>query len=65
MIFGESIFNDAISIVMYRTVYESTTRSESLEKEILLSVADFCVILLGSLLIGACSALLSAYILKR
>jgi len=29
MIFGESIFNDAISIVMYRTVHESSQRNES------------------------------------
>ena len=29
LIFGESIFNDAIAIVMYRTVHESSTASDS------------------------------------
>ena len=31
LIFGESIFNDAISIVMYSTVHESTKRSETFQ----------------------------------
>lgn len=38
LIFGESIFNDAISIVMYSTVHESTTRNETFQAEMLISV---------------------------
>lgn len=65
LIFGESIFNDAISIVMYSTVHESTKRDESFQTEMMISVKSFLIILLGSLFIGISSALFTAFILKR
>ena len=65
IIFGESIFNDAISIVMYSTVHESTKRDYSYSNEMLMSVKSFLIILVGSLIIGISSALFTAYILKR
>ena len=65
IVFGESIFNDAVSIVMYETVIMAGTGSKSVGEEIGSSVAQFCLIFVGSLLIGAVSALLIAFILKR
>ncbi|CDW75106.1 sodium hydrogen exchanger 8-like [Stylonychia lemnae] len=65
MIFGESIFNDAISIVMYTTVHESTKRNETFQSELAISVRAFLIILMGSVAIGMTSALITAYILKR
>ena len=65
IVFGESIFNDAISIVMYETVIMAGTGDKSVGAEIGSSIAQFCLIFVGSLLIGAVSALLIAFILKR
>ena len=65
IVFGESIFNDAISIVMYETVIMAGTGDKSVSEEIFSSVGQFIVIFCGSLMIGAVSALLIAFILKR
>ena len=66
LIFGESIFNDAISIVLYNTVVAATDVSNmSYKKEVTHSIAEFCIVLIGSVMIGALSALLIAFILKR
>jgi len=65
LIFGESIFNDAIAIVMYRTVEETSQPGTDYKAEIPASIALFFMILVGSVLIGALSALLIAFILKR
>jgi NhaP-type Na+/H+ or K+/H+ antiporter len=66
LIFGESIFNDAISIVLYDTVVSATDfQTMSYKKEISHSMAEFCIVLVGSVMIGALSALLIAFILKR
>ena len=66
LIFGESIFNDAIAIVMYRTVAESAgVENLDYKSEIRHSIGDFFLVLIGSVLIGALSALLIAFILKR
>ena len=65
IIFGESIFNDAVGIVMYETVIMAGTGSKTVGEEIGSSIAQFCLIFVGSLLIGAVSALLIAFILKR
>lgn len=63
IIFGESIFNDAIGIVMYETVKD--LGSGSFGGEILGAVSKFTIIFGGSLLIGMASALLVAFIQKR
>lgn len=65
IVFGESIFNDAISIVMYETVIKAGQGDKTVSEEIFGSILQFFVIFIGSLLIGAVSALLIAFILKR
>jgi NhaP-type Na+/H+ or K+/H+ antiporter len=63
LIFGESIFNDAIAIVMYRSFSEM--KAGDYTREILLSFGQFFMVFMGSVLIGAFAALLIAFILKR
>lgn len=65
IVFGESIFNDAISMVMYDTVIESGDGDRTILQQISSSVTSFFIDFFGSLLIGAVSALLIAFILKR
>ena len=67
IVFGESIFNDAIAIVMYETVMMSGegTGDKTITAQIFGFVGQFLLIFVGSLLIGAVSALLIAFILKR
>jgi NhaP-type Na+/H+ or K+/H+ antiporter len=64
LIFGESIFNDAIGIVMYRSFSEMKP-GNNFATEILYSLGQFFVVFTGSVLIGAFAALLIAFILKR
>jgi NhaP-type Na+/H+ or K+/H+ antiporter len=63
LIFGESIFNDAIAIVMYRSFSDMKTGDYA--REIFRSFGQFFVVFMGSVLIGASAALLIAFILKR
>ena len=65
IIFGESIFNDAIGIVMYQTVVMAGEGDKTAGEEVLSSCGRFLLIFVGSLLIGAVSALLIAFIMKR
>ena len=65
IIFGESIFNDAIAIVLYNTVAENADSSITYDREILNSAGRFFMTLIVSTMIGALSALLIAFILKR
>lgn len=65
IIFGESIFNDAIGIVMYETVLKIGENDRSLFEEVIFSAMNFCLIFLGSIFIGALFALFISYILKR
>jgi NhaP-type Na+/H+ or K+/H+ antiporter len=64
LIFGESIFNDAIAIVMYRSFTEIKA-TDSFMADLLSSMGTFCVVFVGSVMIGAFAALLIAFILKR
>lgn len=64
VIFGESIFNDAIAIVMYRSFTEIKA-TDSFMIDLLSSLGSFMVVFIGSVMIGAFSALLIAFILKR
>ena len=63
LIFGESIFNDAIAIVMYRSFADM--KAGDYAREILLSFGQFFMVFTGSVLIGAFAALLISFILKR
>ena len=65
IIFGESIFNDAIALVMYQTVMMMGNDGRSTGHEIVASIGQFSLIFVGSLLIGAVSALLISFMLKR
>lgn len=65
IVFGESIFNDAISIVMYDTVLNAGEKQASISHQIIVCIGSFMLDFVGSLLIGAVSALLIAFILKR
>lgn len=64
-IFGESIFNDAIAIVMYRSINQSKIENHTFAKESLNAFVDFMIIFFGSFFIGALLALLIAFFLKR
>ena len=65
IIFGESIFNDAVAIVMYEIVMMSGTKEgSSFGSELIDGCFSFVVIFAGSLLIGALMALLISFILK-
>eukprot|EP00736_Rhodelphis_marinus_P014505 Rmarinus@m.1996 len=60
--FGESMLNDPVSIIMYRTLEEShATSAQSFLDAFLL----FLWVSLGSILIGVCMAFLSAIISKH
>ena len=65
IVFGESIFNDAIGLVMYETVLKMGGDGKSLRDDVLGAAADFFVIFTGSIVIGAVMALMTAYLLKR
>jgi NhaP-type Na+/H+ or K+/H+ antiporter len=65
IVFGESIFNDAIALVMFDTVMMVGDDGKSAGDEILSAIGSFFLIFTGSLVIGAVSALLIAFVLKR
>jgi NhaP-type Na+/H+ or K+/H+ antiporter len=66
IVFGESIFNDAIGIVMYETVRDlGTDKDSTMTEEIFGALGQFTIIFVGSLAIGMVSALLVAAVLKR
>lgn len=65
LIFGESIFNDAIGIVMYRSVVDLKIDNQGLAKEVFKAFLNFLVVFIGSFFIGALIALLIAFILKK
>ena len=65
-VFGESIFNDAIAIVMYETVKEiGTDETKTFGDEIGNVIISFTIIFLSSLFIGIISALIVAFVQKR
>ena len=64
LIFGESIFNDAVTIALYRTII-SIKEAESTTNAIFASIGMFFLIFGGSFVIGALVALAISYLLKR
>ena len=64
LIFGESIFNDAVTIVLYRTILKVTGSSDT-TAEIAISCGMFFVIFIGSFLIGVGVAFFASFILKK
>lgn len=63
-VFGESIMNDVVSMVMYRTIIHGTPGDYSYQKHTLVSMYNFVVSILGSLFIGLILALASALVIK-
>ena len=64
LVFGESVLNDAVAIVLYRTVlafFSSPVTSRS----VLAAVLTFCIIFVGSLIIGTGVGLASAILFKH
>lgn len=62
LVFGESVLNDAVAIVLYRT-FSKLIGSES--ARMYLIVADFVRIFFGSAIIGAGSAVCASLVLKH
>lgn len=65
IVFGESIFNDAIGIVMYETVKNLGSDDLPASQQILSAIGKFLLIFIGSLIIGIITALIVAFVLKR
>ena len=66
IIFGESIFNDAIGIVMFQTVNKmGNDPFLSASEEIFSALGRFSTIFIGSVIVGAMLALIASFILKR
>lgn len=73
IVFGESIFNDAIGIVMFETVMSMgmdedktpTHEDKTPTHEVFSAAGKFVIIFCFSLLIGAMTALIVAFIIKR
>jgi len=66
LIFGESIFNDAIAVVMYHTVKllgeAKKEPGESNWNEIGKAIGNFFTIFIGSIFIGLATALIAAFV---
>jgi len=63
IIFGESIFNDAIGIVMYETVKNmGLDPSLSSSQMVFGAMGKFFLIFTGSIVVGAMTALIAAFI---
>lgn len=65
LVFGESILNDAISIVLTTTILESNNVEVSTGAAILSGINRFCLMFFASAGIGVIFALISALLLKH
>ena len=66
MVFGESVLNDAVAIVLSRTLLGfNVPGAEVNTASILAAVISFCTIFGGSLLIGALYGFASALVYKK
>lgn len=65
LVFGESILNDAIAIVLTNAALESNNPSMSTGEAIVLGIERFCLMFFASALIGVVFALVSALLLKH
>eukprot|EP01119_Soliformovum_irregulare_P006950 TRINITY_DN19360_c0_g1_i1.p1 TRINITY_DN19360_c0_g1~~TRINITY_DN19360_c0_g1_i1.p1 ORF type:complete len:578 (+),score=147.64 TRINITY_DN19360_c0_g1_i1:37-1770(+) len=65
-VFGESVMNDAVAIVLYRTVKPFLDPSNHVTfGSIMIAVGQFCLIFAGSCIVGTIVALLSALWFKH
>lgn len=65
LVFGESILNDAIAIVLTTSILESNNPNMSSSEAILTGINRFCLMFFASAAIGVGTALLSALLLKH
>ena len=66
MVFGESVLNDAVAIVLSRTLLSFNEPGTVVNQEsIMAAVVSFCTIFGGSLLIGAVYGVFSALVFKK
>ncbi|XP_066910267.1 sodium/hydrogen exchanger 3-like [Clytia hemisphaerica] len=63
LVFGESVLNDAASVVLYRT-FESLVGGTVDAEQVGLGIASFFVVSLGGTMIGVIFALLTSFITK-
>ncbi|KAL4436987.1 hypothetical protein ABPG75_004126 [Micractinium tetrahymenae] len=64
LVFGESVLNDAVAIVLFRSMADFSNRPFGFTT-LPAVLLRFCILLLGSLLIGVGVALACAFVLKR
>lgn len=69
LVFGESVFNDAVAIVLYRTVQSYMTLSINKKEQPIIftifeSTYEFFRVFIGSFLIGASLAIITAIVTK-
>jgi sodium/hydrogen exchanger 8 len=64
LVFGESIFNDAVTIVLYRTIMQIKDEGSSMET-FLRAGGFFIVIFIGSFIIGVLVAFGASWFLKK
>lgn len=65
LVFGESILNDAIAIVLTTSVFESSNPKMSSSEAVLTGINKFCLMFFASAGIGVVFALMSALLLKH
>lgn len=64
LVFGESVMNDAVGLVLFETTREFIKDNKG-TTFILNSVVNFCVVLVGSLILGAVLSVIMAWIIRR
>lgn len=63
-VFGESVLNDAVGIVLFNTLSKFVGADNTLSSGILLFLADFSIVFVGSMVVGLGSGIVAAYIFK-
>lgn len=68
LVFGESVLNDAVGLVLFKTCSELVGNEDNLEK-IFVVILDFCfgftISFFGSMIVGIFAGMFSAYFLKK
>lgn len=60
LLFGESLLNDAVTVVLYQMMTAFAGQAEVTIKDVWLGVAKFFVVSLGGLVIGAVCGIFTA-----
>lgn len=65
LVFGESILNDAVSLILFRTLLDLPNSKFSFPSTIVDIFLSFSSLLLSSCVLGACIGLVGSYVLKK